>query len=156
MADVQWVLHHVPAAGGVVKAVVKRGGKTSDIALQLPAGWRKFDDIAWRASSWELRRMGFGAMYLKTMSPEQRAEQKLPATGMALRVEHVGQFAPHDIAKKAGVLKDDVLISFNGRTDFTRETDLLAYALNEIPVGAKVPAVFMRSGEKVAVELVTR
>jgi serine protease Do len=156
MADTQWVLHHVPASGGVVKAVVKRDGKTSDITLKLPTGWRKLDDVAWRASSWELRRMGFGAMFLKTMSAEQRAEQKLPATGMALRVEHVGQFAPHDIAKKAGVLKDDVLISFNGRTDFTRETDVLAYALNEIPVGANVPAVFMRNGEKVAVELLTR
>jgi len=139
-----------------VNALVKRGTLTTAIKLALPAGWRKLDDIAWRASSWELRRMGLGAMYLKTMTPEQRAEQKLPATGMALRAEHVGQFAPHDVAKKAGVVKDDVLISFNGRTDFTRETDLLAYALNEIPVGAKVPAVFMRNGEKIAVELHTR
>jgi len=156
MADVQWVLHHVSAGGGSINAVVSRGGKTSNVTLALPAGWRKLDDIAWRASSWELRRMGFGAMYLKTMTPEQRAEQKLPATGMALRAEHVGQFAPHDVAKKAGVMKDDVLISFNGRTDFTRETDLLAYALNEIPVGARVPAVFMRNGEKFNAELVTR
>jgi hypothetical protein len=156
MADVQWVLHHVPAAGGSVNAVVSRGGESSDVTLALPTGWRKLDDIAWRASSWELRRMGLGALYLKSMSPEQRAEQKLPATGMALRAEHVGQYAPHDVAKKAGVLKDDVLISFNGRTDFSRETDLLAYALNELPVGAKVPAVFMRNGEKIAVELVTR
>jgi serine protease Do len=156
MADVQWVLHHVPAGGGSVNALVVRGGKTSNLTLALPTGWHKLDDIAWRASSWELRRMGLGAMYLKSMSPEQRAEQKLPATGMALRAEHVGQYAPHDVAKKAGVLKNDVLISFNGRTDFGRETDLLAYALNELPVGAKVPAIFMRNGEKIAVELVTR
>ena len=71
-------------------------------------------------------------------------------------MEHVGQFAPHDVAKKAGVLKDDVLISFNGRTDFTRETDVLAYALNQLPVGSKVPAVLLRNGEKVSVELETR
>jgi hypothetical protein len=156
MADVQWVMHHVPAGGGSVNAVVSRGGQTNSIALTLPAGWRKLDDIAWRASSWQLRRMGFGAMYLKSMSPEERIEKKLPATGMALRAEHVGQFPPHDVAKKAGVVKDDVLISFNGRTDFTRETDLLTYALNEIPVGTKVPAVFMRNGEKYAAELETR
>jgi hypothetical protein len=156
MADVQWVLHDVPAAGGSVNAVVSRGGQTKNITLALPAGWRKLDDIAWRASNWQLRRMGLGAMYLKSMSAEERAEKKVPPDGMALRAEHVGQFAPHDVAKKAGVVKDDVLISFNGRTDFSRETDLLAYALNEIPVGAKVPAVFLRDGEKFSVELVTR
>ena len=100
--------------------------------------------------------MGLGAMLLKPMTTEQRGEQKVPATGMALRVEHVGQFAPHDVAKKAGVLKDDVLISFNSRADFQRETDLLAYALNELPVGSKVPVVLLRNGEKINVELVTR
>jgi hypothetical protein len=156
MADVQWILHHVPGGGGSVNAVVSRGGQTKNITLALPAGWRKLDDIAWRASNWQLRRMGLGAMYLKSMSPEERAEKKVPPDGMALRAEHVGQFAPHDVAKRAGVVKDDVLISFNGRTDFTRETDLLNYALNEIPVGARVPAVFMRNGEKFNAELVTR
>ncbi|MBW8885242.1 MAG: peptidase, partial [Planctomycetia bacterium] len=156
MADVQWVLQQVPPGGGSVKAVINRGGKAAAVMLDLPAGWRQKDDIAWRASSWELRRMGLGAMYLKPLTAEQRAALKLPAGAMALRAEHVGQFAPHDVAKKAGVVKDDVLIRFNGRTDFQRETDLLAYALNELPVGTKVPAVFLRGGEKVNVELVTR
>ena len=99
--------------------------------------------------------MGLGAMLLKPLTAEQRAEQKLPEGSMALRVEHVGQFAPHDIAKKAGVLKDDVLISFNGRTDFMRETDILAYALNEIPRGSAVPAIFVRAGQKIPINLAT-
>jgi hypothetical protein len=156
IGDVQWVLQQVPASGGSVKSVVKRGGKTVEVTLELPSGWRQQDDIAWRASSWELRRMGLGAMYLKPLTAEQRNELKLPVGSMALRAEHVGQFAPHDVAKKAGVAKDDVLISFNGRKDFQRETDLLAYALNELPVGSKVPAVFLRNGEKISVELLTR
>jgi serine protease Do len=156
MADVQWVLQQVPPGGGSVKGVANRGGKTATVTLDLPAGWRRKDDISWRASTWELRRQGLGAMFLKPVTAEQRAELKLPEGAMALRAEHVGQFPPHDVAKKAGVVKDDVLISFNGRTDFQRETDLLAYALNELPVGTKVPAVFLRKGEKISVELVTR
>jgi serine protease Do len=156
LADVQWVLHHIPAKGGSVTAAVVGPNKARNVTLNLSTGWRQRDEIAWRVSSWELRRMGLGAMLLKPLSPAQRAELKLPDTGLALRVEHVGQFPPHDIAKKAGVLKEDILVSFNGRTDFTRETDLLAYALNEIPVGTKVPATFLRNGEKVNVELVTR
>ena len=156
LADVQWVLQQVPATGGSVAAAVVGPNHSRNVTLNLPAGWRKRDDIAWRVSSWELRRMGLGAMFLKPLSPGQRAERNVPENSMALHVEHVGQFAPHDMAKKAGVLKDDILISFNGRTDFLRETDLLAYALNDIPVGTKVPAVFLRNGEKVTAELVTR
>ncbi len=153
LADVQWVLHHVKPSGGSVKAVVQRAGKEREVLLELPAGWRRRDDIAWRASSWQLRRTALGGMFLKPLSAEQRAERKLPADGMALRAEHVGQFAPHDVAKKAGVKKEDVLISFNGRSDFARETDLLAYALNEIEPDGTVEAVFLREGERVVVSL---
>jgi S1-C subfamily serine protease len=155
LADVQWVLQQVPAEGGSVKAAVKRGGQTTEVTLALARGWRQRDDIAWRASSWELRRVGLGAMMLKPMSAEQRAREKIPQAGMALRVEHVGQFAPHDVAKRAGVLKNDVLVSFNGRADFARETDLLAYALNEVSPNTPVPAVLLRGGEKVTVTLTT-
>src|SRR4051794_37093666 len=45
MADVQWVLHHVPAGGGSVDAVVIRSGKLTNLTLTLPTGWRKLDDI---------------------------------------------------------------------------------------------------------------
>ena len=92
-------------------------------------------------------------MFLKPLSAEQRKELKAPATGLALRVQHTGQFAPHDVAKKAGVQKDDILISFNGRTDLTRETDVLAYSLNELKPGSTVPAELLRDGQKISVSL---
>jgi hypothetical protein len=154
MADVQWVLHHTPAAGGSVPAVVSRGGKPVDVKLDLPAGWRKQDDIAWRASSWELRRMALGGLYLKSISPELRAEQKLPAEGLALKVEHVGQYAPHDVAKKAGFRAGDVVVSFDGRTDLARETDLLDYALRA-KSGSSIPVEILRAGKKSTLVLTT-
>ncbi|MCI0358516.1 MAG: PDZ domain-containing protein [Planctomycetaceae bacterium] len=153
LADVQWVLHHVPADGGTVKASVLRDGKPAEIALELPKGWRKRDDIAWRASSWELRRRGLGGMFLKNVSPELRAERKLPAEGMALRIEHVGQYAPHNRAQHAGFQKNDVLVSFDGRTDIARETDLLYYALNELKRGSTVPVEILREGKKMTLKL---
>ena len=148
IADVQWVLHHVPAAGGSVVATVQRGGKAADVKLELPAGWRRRDDIAWRASSWELRRMALGGLFLKSISPELRAEQKLPASGLALKAEHVGQYSPHDGAKRAGFQAGDVLISFDGRTDLTRETDLLHHALNVVKPGNQIPVVVLRNDQK--------
>jgi S1-C subfamily serine protease len=154
IADVQWVLHHTPASGGKVAATVLRGGKTTEVKLELPAGWRQRDDIAWRASSWELRRMALGGLFLKSISAELRADQKLPVTGLALKVEHVGQYAPHDVAKKAGFKAGDIVLEFDGRTDLARETDLLAYGLNRT-IGGSIPVVVLRDGKKTTLTLTT-
>jgi hypothetical protein len=146
IADVQWVLHHIAPSGGSVSAVVKRDSAPISLNIKLPSGWRQKDDIAWRASSWELRRMALGGMYLKPLSAEKRAERKLPSSGMALKIEHVGQYAPHDVAKKAGFLAGDVLLAFNGRKDLERETDLLAYGLNQVKRPTSVPVLIQREG----------
>jgi hypothetical protein len=153
MADIQWVLHHVPAEGGSVKGLVLRGGKLVEVTLVLSTGWRQQDDIAWRASSWELRRIALGGLFLKNVSPEQRAARKLPERGLALRVEHAGQYAPHDVAKIAGFRKEDVLVEFDGRTDLARETDLLHYALNHKQPGSKVPVTIVREGKRTTLTL---
>ena len=155
IADVQWVLHHTPASGGSVAATVSREGQPVELKLDLPAGWRQRDDIAWRASSWELRRMALGGMFLKNISPELRAEQHLPAEGLALKLEHVGQYAPHDGAKRAGLKAGDVLISFAGRSDLARETDLLEYALNQVKPGTQIPLVVRRDGKPLTFTLTT-
>jgi serine protease Do len=153
LADIQWVLHHTPAGGASINAHVRRGGKPVDVKLNLPAGWRQKDDIAWRASSWELRRLGLGGIYLKPLTASERTESTLPENKLALRVEHVGQFSPHDGAKRAGVQKGDVLVSYNGRVDLLRETDLLAYALNEVEPGSTVPIEVLRNGRRHALSL---
>jgi serine protease Do len=147
IADVQWVLHRTPAAGGVVKATVLRTGNPRDIALTLAEGWRGRDDLSWRASSWELRRAGLGAMKLDELTPDERSAASLPAETKALMVKHVGQYAPHDVAKKAGIVKGDILLGFDGKP-FTRETDVLAYALREKKAGDKVDVEIQRGGEK--------
>jgi serine protease Do len=153
LADVQWVLHQTPAAGGSVPATVSRGGKTTELTLTLPKGWRQQDDIAWRATSWGLRRMALGGMYLKSLSADRRAENKLPAAGMALKVEHVGRYAPHDLAKNAGVQMGDVLVSYDGRTDLLRESDLLAYGLNQVQPGQNVELIVLRGSDRMTFKI---
>jgi len=148
IADVQWVLHHVPAAGGRVAATVERAGQPATLNLNLADGWRQRDDISWRASSWGLRRMGFGGMLLKPLSDEERAERKVPAGTIALKIEHVGQYSPHDVAKRAGFQKGDILLSFNNRTDLKRESDLLTYALNDLSPGDRIPVSILRGADR--------
>jgi S1-C subfamily serine protease len=137
----------------MVAAKVLRDGKLMDVSLKLPEGWKQLDDIAWRASTWELRRIAFGGLLMKKMPAEVQAETKLPTDKLALKVMHVGQYAPHDGAKKAGFQKDDIVVSFDGRTDLLRETDLLEYSLNDLKPGTTVPVVILRGGKEMTLNL---
>jgi hypothetical protein len=148
MADIQWVLHGVNAEGGQVDCQLRRQGKVETMTWVLPAHWRRQDDIGWRASSWELRRMGLGGLYSKPLGDEQRKSLDIPEGQMGLEVAHVGAFPPHDVAKKAGFQKGDVLLSFDGRNDLQRETDLLRYALNEVAAGTAVAVEILREGRR--------
>lgn len=148
IADVQWVLHHASGDGVSLKAIVRRGTQKHDITLKLASGWKQKDDIAWRASSWQLRRVATGGLFSKPSSVEDRVSLKLPADQMALRVEHVGQYAPHDVAKRAGFVKGDVIVSFDGQTKLKRETDVLLWSLRNHKSGDKVDVVIWRDGKK--------
>ncbi|MCY2976914.1 MAG: Trx7/PDZ domain-containing (seleno)protein [Planctomycetota bacterium] len=154
-ADVQWVLHQIPDSGGTIKATVRRGSQDLNVDCVLSAGWRTREDIAWRASSWTLRRIGLGGMVLTPISDDERKSLDLADGKMALKVGHVGAFAPHDRAKKAGVLKGDILVEYDGRSDLVRETDLLAYSLNSVKPGHSVPMKFVRGSEERRVEITT-
>jgi serine protease Do len=145
MADVQWVLHRTPAAGGTLKAEVRRAGKPVGLTLPLPAGWRRADNISWRSSSWGLRRTALGGLLLE--------DPEWPTESMALKVKHVGQYGPHATAKNAGFQVGDVIVSYDGKADLKRETDLLAYGVTARKPGDKVPVTVIRGGKKVELTL---
>lgn len=153
IADVQWVLHHTPANGATLTAIVRRADGVTPLRLQLPSGWRQQDDISWRASTWGLRRVAVGGMSLRPLAAEDRQALKLDEKTLGLRVQHVGQYAPHDGAKRAGVLKDDVLVSFGGRTDLLRESDLLEYSLNQLKPGSEIEIAVLRDGKRLNFKL---
>ncbi len=155
IADVQWVLHRTPAEGGTIVAKIQRGENQIDLSFALPQGWRAMEDISWRASSWSFRQMGLGGMMLKSASNEQRQALGIKDGNTALVVEHVGAYAPHDRAKKAGVQKGDVLIEYDGRSDFVRESDLLAYSVNQVEVGRAVKLRMRRGAEEQTFEIAT-
>jgi len=145
IADVQWVLHRMPSEGGSVEAEVVRGGKTVHVEMKLAKGWRSADDIAWRASSWGLRRMGTAGMKL---DPLEARPAGVPADGMALRVAHVGMYGgPHGAAKAAGIQIGDTLVAFDGRTDLLRETDVFAHAMQAKKAGDTVVVKVVRNGK---------
>lgn len=130
VADAQWVLQ-TAGASDAIPVEVDRNGQIIKTTLELPDGWRKKADISWRATTWDLRRMAFGGMLLETLSEEDRAKVPVPAGKLALLVKHVGQYGDHARAKQAGLLKDDIVIGYDGRNDFQTETELLAHGLQQ-------------------------
>jgi serine protease Do len=152
VADVQWVLHTVPADGGKVAAQVIRAGKMERLTVALPAGWRRTGDLSWRATSWGLRRMATGGLLLEELPPADRPKTGTP-DGMALRVKHVGEYGPHAAAKKAGFRAGDVVVEFDGRTDMKRETDVLRHGVTARQPGDRVSVSVLREGKTVTLTL---
>jgi hypothetical protein len=144
IADVQWVLHRAAPGGAAIQVGLTRDGQPVDLTWRLPAGWRERDDPSWRVSAWGFRRMATGGLLLE---PAADRPAGVPAYGMALRVEHVGEYGPHAAARKAGFRKNDVIVSFDGRTDLPREADVFRHALTARKPGETVPVRVVRDGK---------
>jgi S1-C subfamily serine protease len=93
-------------------------------------------------------------MLLEGLSAEERKKAGLPEVGMALRVAYLPEGGPpHGTARRAGFRAGDVVVSFDGRTDLLRETDLLAHALTHRKAGEQVAVTVLRGGGKVNLTL---
>jgi len=146
-ADLQWVLHNAPTSLKL-PVEVQRNGRTMNLTLDLSEGWRS-GDISWRVTTWDLRRMGFGGLRLKDLPDEERTERGLAETGMALLVQHAGEYGEHSIAKRAGVRKGEIVIAFDSLADRMTESRLLAYTLQKKRPGDTVTLTVLRAnGER--------
>lgn len=152
LADVQWVLHTTKAPA-VVEGEVRRGGAKVRVTLDLPAGWRQRGDLSWRPTTWELRRMALGGLWLEELDEAGREKAGLGEGQMGLHVRHVGQYGAHAFAKNAGVQQGDILVSFDGRSERMTETELLAHGVTQRRPGDKVPLTVLRGGKRIELTL---
>lgn len=152
IADVQWVLHQATPPT-TLQAIVRRNKREQPTTLSLSKGWRHESDISWRTTSWDLRRIATGGLLLKPLTPTQRRLAKLEENQMGLRVEHVGQYGAHAVAKKAGFKQNDIIISFDSLDSNVRETELFAHVLRNRPAGSLVPVTVLRDGLQKAFQL---
>ena len=146
IADLQWVLHNAPAAARLT-ARGRRGGTPMDLTFDLPEGWRR-GDISWRATTWDLRRMGLGGLRLEELTGGERAEAGLAGDVLAVRVRHLGEHGEHGVAWRAGLRKGDILVSFDGLTGKMSESDLLAHAVQKKRPGDEVAVTVLRDGKR--------
>lgn len=152
IADMQWVFHGLGDEGSV-EAVVTRGDRVLELNLPLGSNWREKEDLSWRVSTWPMRAMVAGGLKLTAASNEVRSELNLPTDTMALVVEHVGQYGKHAVAKRAGFQKGDIIVGYDGRTDLVRETDLIAYGMQNTKPDDRVEVKILRNGKRLEMQL---
>lgn len=152
MADVQWVLHHIPAEGDSVDLTIQRDEEVIDATLQLENGWRRKSDISWRVAVWGMRRMATGGLRLEPLSPDDRKARGIEVP-MALEATGIGKWGPHAAAQQAGFQKGDVLIEFDGQRDLKDEADLFAYVNAHCKPGESVDVTLLRDGRTISLRL---
>ena len=152
IADVQWVLHNASEPATLNAQVVRRGKKIN-LALNLEKDWRRHSDIAWRTTTWDLRRMAAGGLVLEDSTAEERHDARLPDDGLALRVKYVGEYGEHAVAKRAGFRKEDIVVSLDGQTSRMTESQVFRYLLQNRMPGDKIAVTVLRGGERTNLEL---
>jgi serine protease Do len=150
-ADLQWILHHASSEARL-SADVGRGYEKLSVTIDLPRGWRRESDISFRATTWDLRRMGSGGLLLAGLGDEERKERQLPGDALALFVKHVGEYGAHATAKRAGFQKGDVIVAVDGQRNRWTESQFLAHTLALRP-GSKITATVLRGGKEIELKL---
>lgn len=100
-----------------------------------------------------MRRIGTGGMKLQAMTKAEAEAAGLDSGKMALKVEHVGQYGAHAVAKNAGFTKGDIVVSFDGRDDLRTDSQLLAYSAQNTKPGQTVPVVVRRDDKQLTLNL---
>lgn len=152
IADVQWVLHHTPASG-TLRAEVLRGNQKVPLTLELHNGWRLKNDISWRATTWDLRRMGTGGLVLKDLDDQERDRRNLPKDALALLVEYVGQYNEHAVGKRAGFQKNDVIVQVDSQSGRMSESELFRYLVQNKAKGDRASVTILRDDTKQSLQL---
>jgi hypothetical protein len=144
IADIQWILHNAGATAAL-PAQVRREGRLVNLTMTLKDGWRR-GNISWRPTSWQLRQMGFGGMKLDDLKDEDRRAAKIAEDDLALKIDHVGEYGEHAIAKRAGLRRGDIIVSFDGKNRRMSESELLDYCLRRKHPGDVVAVTVIRDG----------
>jgi serine protease Do len=144
IADIQWVLHNAPATAKL-NASIRRDAKTLSLTMSLNDGWRR-GNISWRPTTWQLRQMGLGGMKIENLKDEDRRLAGISPDRMALKIDHVGEHGEHAIAKRAGLQRGDIIVSFDGKDSRMTESELLDYTLRQKLPGERVALVVVRGG----------
>lgn len=143
IADMQWVLHHLPGAATSVEIETADSGKHQ---LQLPAGWKRHD-FSWRGSMWNAPPR-FQA-WAPEMNSEARARLGIPDTAMALEVRWINrEGAGGQQAFDDGLREQDVIVAINGQPLPLNSRQFHMHLKLHYKVGDVLPLTVLRDGDR--------
>ncbi|MEZ0263203.1 MAG: Trx7/PDZ domain-containing (seleno)protein [Phycisphaerae bacterium] len=153
IADLQWVLHNLPAGDSTVDLTVSRGGQSLTKPVALTGDWRK-TDWKWRGSRWSVRpEPGFWAPVLNDKEIVALGD-KVPAGTKPLRVQFMNQNKPQGKATAgAGVKLGDVIVAVDGKPLTGTPQDFQMMIRFERKVGDKLALKLLRNGKEVEVSV---
>lgn len=152
IADLQWVLHHLPNTDTAVKLTVAREGKPIVHELRLERGWKKLD-FTWRGSMWSLRpRPGFWAPELK---PEELRRLNLPEGSTPLRIQWINTGTIEGrLAQKHGLREGDILIAFDGKPLMRMSPkDFQVHVRLNYRISDVLPLTVLRGGQRIELKV---
>jgi len=135
IADVQWVLHNLPDAGGKVATEIRRGDTTKTLTFELPDLWRRQTDFCWRYRLAGYAMWLWGGVTLEDGPRGIRVAQLSP-----------GWFKKTNRKARNALRQGDVIVKVDGKTGWTRST-YLAYLMREKRLGSKVQLEVLRGGK---------
>ena len=149
IADIQWVLDHLPNERVTVDV---RGSETGEHTLALARGWKE-TDISWRGSIWSV------SPILRTWMPEltaqQRRERGLPADRPAFEVRWINRNeAGGKAIYEAGIREGDVVVAFNGEPiEQEKSQQFMTHIKLHYNVGDRVTFTVLRDGQRKQIEI---
>lgn len=143
IADMQWVLHHVPNKAATVTVT---GDKTGKHTLELKPGWKKYD-ISWRGSIWELSPVW--SVWAPPLKDNEKRQRNLPAKDPALLVKWINQSRPSgQAAQRGGLRQGDVIVAVDGKPVAADHRQFCTHLKFNYKVGDTLPITVQRNGRK--------
>ena len=151
ISDLQWVLHHLSGGSTTLSLKVGRGGSSQQLALRLPANWKK-SDFSWRGSMHSLDpKLGFWATPLKQ---DEMAKRGIKTRGDAYVIKWINKGIPagREILK-AGIKHNDVLVEYAGKPIVKDMRHMNADLRINYKVGQRLPLTVMRGGKRIEAQV---
>ncbi|MBI2925121.1 MAG: PDZ domain-containing protein [Verrucomicrobia bacterium] len=151
IADLQWVLHHLPNANQSVEVEFARAQHLATVKLQLLKGWKR-TDFSWRASGWSLKpRL---PLWAEELTDDEMVEYGLPSGTTAHRLTRIDTTTREgQAARDAGLRAGDIITGVAGKPFSFGPRDFQFYVRQNFRAGDKVPLSILRHGRPLKVEL---
>lgn len=148
IADMQWVLHHLPNTETQVEIETSVTGKH---AVPLKAGWKK-SDFSWRGSMWNTPPRF--QVWTPVLNADAQAKLGIPATDTALEVRWINrQGAGGQRAYDDGLREKDVIVALKGQPLHMNTKQFNVHLKLNYKVGDDVPITVLRDGKRIDLKI---